>query len=132
MVKCPEAQAHLSYAAGKLYKNYQHQQQQHTLNGQRNKMKVLKWPSQCLEINQTQMLWYDLKQTILLNVNPPVCLNYHNSAKKSGTKFERIIASYCKHLITVLAAKCGRRLFQILGVITFLRGAGRFGQLFFS
>ncbi len=44
--------------------------------------------------------------------NPPMWLNYNNSAKMSGPKFlhsarNRLIASYRKRLIAVVAAKGG-------------------------
>ncbi|KAK3569486.1 hypothetical protein QTP86_031421 [Hemibagrus guttatus] len=52
----------------------------------KNKMKTLEWPSQSPDLNPIEMLWHDLKKVVHAR-NPPMWLNYNNSAKMSGPKF---------------------------------------------
>ncbi len=58
-----------------------------------------------------------LKRRFMLE-NPPMWLNYNNSAKMSGPKFlhsavNRLIASYRKRLMAVVAAKGGPTSYQL-------------------
>ncbi|KAI4901942.1 hypothetical protein NFI96_021236 [Prochilodus magdalenae] len=71
-----------------------------------NKVKALEWPSQSPDLNPFEG---SSKRQFMLE-NPPMWLNYNNSAKMSGPKFlHRAVKdwSYHKHLIAVVAAKGG-------------------------
>ncbi len=75
-----------------------------------NKIKVLEWPSQRLDFNLIEMLWHDLKQSIYAQ-NPSNVTELKQFCKEEWAKIpprrcERLIASYRKRLIAVIAAKC--------------------------
>ncbi len=76
----------------------------------KNKIKVLEWPSQ--DLNPIEMLWHDFKQSIhakkkTSNVAELKQLCKEEWAKIPPHRYERIIASYHKRLIAVVAAKGG-------------------------
>ncbi len=75
----------------------------------KNKIKVLEWPSQSLDLNLIEMLWRDLKQSIHAR-NPFNVTELKQFCKEEWAKIpprrcERLIASYRKRLIAVDAAK---------------------------
>uniref|UniRef100_A0A8C4X270 Tc1-like transposase DDE domain-containing protein n=1 Tax=Erpetoichthys calabaricus TaxID=27687 RepID=A0A8C4X270_ERPCA len=77
----------------------------------KNKMKTLEWPSQSPDLNPIEMLWHDLKKAV--NARKPsnkaelqqFCKD--EWAKIPPERCKRLIASYRKHLIAVIAAKGG-------------------------
>ncbi len=75
------------------------------------KLKVLKWPSQSPDLNPIEMLWHDLKQSIHARKPSSVAelqqFCKEESAKIPPQRCERLIASYRKRLIAVVAAKGG-------------------------
>ncbi len=77
----------------------------------KNKMKVLEWPSRSPGLNPIEMLWHDLKQSIHArkpsNVAELKQFSKEEWAKIPPRRCERHIASYCKRLIAVVAAKGG-------------------------
>ncbi len=80
------------------------------LNGSRKiKIKVLEWPSQSPNLNLIEMLWHDLKQSIHArkpsNVAELKQFSIEEWAKITPQRCERLIASYRKRLIAVVAAK---------------------------
>ncbi len=74
-------------------------------------MKVLEWPNQSPDLNLIEMMWHDLKQSIHArkpsNVSELKQLCKEEWAKIPPQRCERLIASYCKHLIAVVPAKGG-------------------------
>ncbi len=77
----------------------------------KNKIKVLEWQSQSPDLNPIEMLWHDLKQTIHAR-KPSNVAELKQFCKEEWAKIppqrcERLIASYRKGLIAVVAAKCG-------------------------
>ena len=75
------------------------------------KKKVLEWPSQSLNLNPIEMLWYDLKKAVwaqkLSNMAQLKQFCSEKWVKIPPQWYERLIANYWKCLITVLAAKVG-------------------------
>ncbi|KAG2456962.1 TCB1 transposase, partial [Polypterus senegalus] len=77
----------------------------------KNKMKTLEWPSQSPDLNPIEMLWHDLKKAV--HARKPsnkaelqhVCKD--EWAKIPPERCKRLIASYRKHLIAVIATKGG-------------------------
>ncbi len=77
----------------------------------KNKIKVFEWPSQSPDLNPIEMLWHDLKQSIHAR-KPSNVAELKQFCKEEWAKIhpqrcERLIASYRKHLIAVVAAKGG-------------------------
>ncbi len=76
----------------------------------KNKIKVLEWPNQSPDLNLIEMLWHDLKQSIHArkpsNVAELKQFYKEEWAKIPPQRCERLIASYRKCLIAVVAAKC--------------------------
>ncbi len=75
----------------------------------KNKIKVLEWPSQSPDLNLIEMLWHDLKQTIHAR-KPSNVAELKQFCKEEWAKIppqrcERLIASYHKRLIAVVAAQ---------------------------
>ncbi|MEQ2218744.1 hypothetical protein XENOCAPTIV_007587 [Xenoophorus captivus] len=56
------------------------------LNDSNNKREVKEWSNQSLDLNLIEMVWSDNQQSVLLE-NPPMCLNYINSARHGGSEF---------------------------------------------
>ncbi len=77
----------------------------------KNIIKVLEWPNQSPYLNLIEMLWYDLKQSFhawnLSSVAELKQFCKEEWAKISPKWCKRLIASYRKHLIGVVAAKGG-------------------------
>ncbi len=77
----------------------------------KNKIKVLEWPSQSPDLNLIEMLWHDLKQSIHAQ-KPSNVAELKQFCKEEWAKIppqrcERLIVSYHKRLIAVVAAKGG-------------------------
>ncbi|KAK3513152.1 hypothetical protein QTP70_007486 [Hemibagrus guttatus] len=77
----------------------------------KNKMKTLEWPSQSPDLNPIEMLWHDLKKVVHAR-KPSNVAELQQFCKDEWAKIppqrcNRLIASYGKHLIAVVAAKCG-------------------------
>ncbi|KAF7663711.1 hypothetical protein LDENG_00201070 [Lucifuga dentata] len=77
----------------------------------RNKMKVLEWPSQSPDLNSTEMLWQDLKQTVHAR-KPFNVADLKQFFKEEWNKIPpqrctRLVSNYWKHLAALVAAKCG-------------------------
>ncbi len=104
----PQAQAHLGYAAGQWSQTHQ---LVHLWMAQEKQNKVLEWPSQSLDLNPIEMLWHDLKQSIHARKHSNVAelkqFCKEEWAKIPPQRYERLIASYHKRLIAVVAAKGG-------------------------
>ncbi|KAK3561767.1 hypothetical protein QTP86_013416 [Hemibagrus guttatus] len=77
----------------------------------KNKMKTLEWPSQSPDLNPIEMLWHDLKKVVHARKPSNVaelqqfCKN--EWAKIPPQRCNKLIASYGKRLIAVVAAKGG-------------------------
>ncbi len=77
----------------------------------KNKIKVLEWPNQNLDLNPIEMLWHDLKQSIHAR-KPSNVAELKQFCKEEWENIppqrcEILIASYRKRLIAVVAAKGG-------------------------
>ncbi len=77
----------------------------------KNKIKVLEWPSQSPDLNLIEMLWHDLKQSFHAR-KPSNEAELKQFCKEEWAKIppqrcERLIASYHKRLIAVVAVKGG-------------------------
>ncbi|KAG2457775.1 TCB1 transposase, partial [Polypterus senegalus] len=75
----------------------------------KNKMKTLEWPSQSPDLNPIEMLWHDLKKAIHAR-KPSNKAELQQFCKDEWAKIppercKRLIASYRKCLIAVIAAK---------------------------
>ncbi|KAK3558102.1 hypothetical protein QTP86_009893 [Hemibagrus guttatus] len=77
----------------------------------KNKMKTLEWPSQSPDLNLIEMLWHDLKKVVHArkpsNVAELQQFCKDEWAKIPPQRYNRLNASYGKHLIAVVAAKGG-------------------------
>ena len=79
------------------------------LNGK--KKEVLEWPSQSPDLNPIEMLWRDLKKVVHAR-KPSNVAELKQFCKEEWAKIppqrcERLIASYRKRLIAVVAAEGG-------------------------
>ncbi|KAK3532558.1 hypothetical protein QTP86_024138 [Hemibagrus guttatus] len=77
----------------------------------KNKMKTLEWPSQSPDLNRIEMLWHDLKKVVHAR-KPSNVAELQQFCKDEWAKIppqrcNRLIASYGKRLIAVVAAKGG-------------------------
>ncbi|KAG2466638.1 TCB1 transposase, partial [Polypterus senegalus] len=77
----------------------------------KNKMKTLEWPSQSPDLNPIEMLWHDLKKALHAR-KPSNKAELQQFCKDEWAKIpperrKRLIASYRKRLIAVIAAKGG-------------------------
>ncbi|KAK3517578.1 hypothetical protein QTP70_012564 [Hemibagrus guttatus] len=77
----------------------------------KNKMKALEWPSQSPDLNPIEMLWHDLKKVVHAR-KPSNVAELQQFCKDEWAKIppqrcNRLIASYGKRLIAVVAAKGG-------------------------
>ncbi|KAK3546720.1 hypothetical protein QTP70_033377 [Hemibagrus guttatus] len=77
----------------------------------KNKMKTLEWPSQSPDLNLIEMLWHDLKKVVHVR-KPSNVAELQQFCKDEWAKIppqrcNRLIASYQKRLIAVVAAKGG-------------------------
>ncbi|KAK3534100.1 hypothetical protein QTP86_002207 [Hemibagrus guttatus] len=77
----------------------------------KNKMKTLEWPSQSPDLNLIEMLWHDLKKVAHAR-KPSNVAELQQFCKDEWAKIppqrcNRLIASYRKRLIAVVAAKGG-------------------------
>ncbi len=83
----------------------------------KNKIKVLEWPNQSPDLNLIEMLWHDLKQSIHAwkpsNVAELKQFCKEEWAKFHPQRYERLIDSYRKRLIVVVAAKGGTTSYYI-------------------
>ncbi len=77
----------------------------------KNKMKTLEWPSQSPDLNPIEMLWHDLKKAVHArkpsNVAELQQFCQDEWAKIPPQRCNRLIASYSKRLMAVVAAKGG-------------------------
>ncbi|KAK3562843.1 hypothetical protein QTP86_010750 [Hemibagrus guttatus] len=77
----------------------------------KNKMKTLEWPSQSPDLNPIEMLWHDLKKVVHAQKPSNVAELQHfckdEWAKIPPQRCNRLVASYGKRLIAVVAAKGG-------------------------
>ncbi len=77
----------------------------------KNKMKTLEWPSQSPDLNPIEMLWHDLKKAVHArkpsNVAELQQFCQDEWAKIPPQHCNRLIASYRKCLMAVVAAKGG-------------------------
>ncbi len=77
----------------------------------KNKMKTLEWPSQSPDLNPIEMLWHDLKKAVHAqkpsNVAELQQFCQDEWAKIPPQHCNRLIASYRKSLMAVVAAKGG-------------------------
>ncbi|KAK3559223.1 hypothetical protein QTP86_008366 [Hemibagrus guttatus] len=77
----------------------------------KNKMKTLEWPSQSPDLNPIEMLWHDFKKVVHSqkpsNVAELQQFCRDEWAKIPPQRCNRLIASYGKRLIAVVAAKGG-------------------------
>ncbi|KAK3508530.1 hypothetical protein QTP70_031914 [Hemibagrus guttatus] len=77
----------------------------------KNKIKTLEWPSQSPDLNPIEMLWHDLKKVVHAR-KPSNVAELQQFCKDEWAKIppqrcNRLIASYGKRLIAVVAAKGG-------------------------
>ncbi|MBN3290480.1 TCB1 transposase, partial [Polypterus senegalus] len=89
----------------------------------KNKMKTLEWPSQSPDLNPIEMLWHDLKKAVHAR-KPSNKAELQQFCKDEWAKIpperrKRLIASYRKRLIAVIAAKGGPTSYYVQGAITF-------------
>ncbi len=77
----------------------------------KNKMKTLEWPSQSPDLNHIEMKWHDLKKAVHArkpsNVAELQQFCQDEWAKIPPQRCNRLIASYLKRLMAVVAAKGG-------------------------
>ncbi len=77
----------------------------------KNKMKTLEWPSQSPDLDPIEMLWHDLKKAVHARKSSNVAelqqFCQDEWAKIPPQRCNRLIASYRKRLIAVVAAKGG-------------------------
>ncbi len=101
----------------------------------KNKIKVLEWPNQSPDLNPTEMLWHDLKQSIHAR-KPSNVVELKQFCKKSGPKF---LHSDVKDSLPVIAnawlqlllQRVAQPVFRFRGQLLFHVVPGRFRQLFF-
>ncbi|KAK3522302.1 hypothetical protein QTP86_001995 [Hemibagrus guttatus] len=77
----------------------------------KNKMKTSEWPSQSPDLNAIEMLWHDLKKVVHAR-KPSNVAELQQFCKDEWAKIppqrcNKLIESYGKHLIAVVAAKGG-------------------------
>ncbi|KAK1795605.1 hypothetical protein P4O66_001100 [Electrophorus voltai] len=77
----------------------------------KNKMKTLEWPSQSPDLNPIEMLWHDLKKAVHAH-KPSNVAELQQFCKDEWAKIppqrcKRLVASYRKRLIAVVAANGG-------------------------
>ncbi len=104
------------------------------LNGSRKIKLVLEWPNQSPDLNLTEMLWHDLKQTI--NAwKPSNVAELKQFCKEEWAKF---LHSDVKDSLPVIAnawlqlllERVVQPVIRFRGKLLFYLGPGRFGQLF--
>lgn len=79
-------------------------------------MKVLEWPCQSPDFNLFLMLWHDLEKAIhLSSVTESNQLCKEQWANKSPQRYERLIASERKRLISVVTAEWRNQLLGVWG-----------------
>ncbi|KAK3548101.1 hypothetical protein QTP70_004722 [Hemibagrus guttatus] len=89
-----------------------------------NKMKTLEWPSQSPDLSPIEMLWHDLKKVVHAR-KPSNVAELQQFCKDEWAKIppqrcNRLIASYGKRLIAVVAAKVASpRFFKQPSVLTY-------------
>ncbi len=101
----------------------------------KNQIKVLGWPIQSLDLNSIEMLWHDLKLSINAR-KPSNVAELKQFCKEKWAKIppqrcKRLIASYHKRLIAVVAAKGGTTSNLTYGAITFSHSARQVWTGFF-
>ncbi len=128
----PQAQVHLGYAAGQWSQTHQ---QVHLWMAQEKQIKVLEWPNQSPDLNPTEMLWHDLKQSIHAgkpsNVVELKQFCKEEWAKNSSTAMWK---THCQLSQTLDCSCCckgwHKPVFRFRGQLLFHIVPGRFRQLF--